>query len=114
MAKIEVGFEPHPFEKTLVEQTKQDIQSRLHRARVWPVQDRFEETAPQPTNFASIPGRSRELRESQAIARHLLRKGSGGGAPASTLSATRLRSSDENLDGFADLVRHPRLGRNKL
>jgi len=75
MAKIEVGFEPHPFEKTLVEQTKQDIQSRLHRARVWPVQDRFEETAPQPTNFASIPGRSRELRESQAIARHLLSKG---------------------------------------
>jgi hypothetical protein len=30
MAKIEVGFEPHPFEKAMVEQTKQDIQSRLH------------------------------------------------------------------------------------
>ena len=30
MVKIEVGFEPHPFEKALVEQTKDDIQNRLH------------------------------------------------------------------------------------
>ena len=30
MAKIEVGFEPHPFEKALVDQTKQDIQNRLY------------------------------------------------------------------------------------
>lgn len=30
MVRIEVGFESHPFEKALVEQTKQDIQARLH------------------------------------------------------------------------------------
>jgi hypothetical protein len=29
MAKIEVGFQPHPFEKTMVEQTRQHIQDRL-------------------------------------------------------------------------------------
>lgn len=29
MVKIEVGFQPHPFDKALVEQTKQDIQDRL-------------------------------------------------------------------------------------
>jgi hypothetical protein len=29
MIKIEVGFEPHPFERPLIEQTKEDIQNRL-------------------------------------------------------------------------------------
>jgi hypothetical protein len=29
MIKIEVGFEPHVYEKALVEQTKEDIQNRL-------------------------------------------------------------------------------------
>ena len=29
MVKIEVGFDPHPFEKTLVTQTQEDIQNRL-------------------------------------------------------------------------------------
>ena len=29
MVKIEVGFEPHPFEKSVVEQTKEDIENRL-------------------------------------------------------------------------------------
>jgi hypothetical protein len=28
--KVEVRFEPHPLEKALVEQTKDDIQNRLH------------------------------------------------------------------------------------
>ena len=30
MVKIEVGFQPHPFEKTMVEQTQDDIRNRLH------------------------------------------------------------------------------------
>ncbi len=30
MIKIEIGFEPHPFEKRGVEQAREDIQSRLH------------------------------------------------------------------------------------
>jgi hypothetical protein len=30
MVRIEVGFEPHPFQKALVEQTQEDIQNRLH------------------------------------------------------------------------------------
>ena len=30
MIKIEVGFEPHPFEKSMVEQTKEDIADRLN------------------------------------------------------------------------------------
>lgn len=30
MVRIEVGFEPHPFEKGLVEQTQEDIANRLH------------------------------------------------------------------------------------
>ena len=30
MVRIEVGFEPHPFEKTLVTQTQEDIRNRLH------------------------------------------------------------------------------------
>jgi len=30
MVKIEVGFVPHAFETALVEQTKDDIQNRLH------------------------------------------------------------------------------------
>ena len=30
MVKIEVGFEPHSFEKSIVEQTKEDIANRLH------------------------------------------------------------------------------------
>jgi len=29
MVKIEVGFEPNPYEKAMVEQTKEDIQARL-------------------------------------------------------------------------------------
>jgi len=29
MIRIDVGFEPHPFEKTLIEQTKDDIENRL-------------------------------------------------------------------------------------
>ena len=29
MPIIEVGFNPHPFEKTLIEQTKEHIRSRL-------------------------------------------------------------------------------------
>jgi len=29
MVRIDVGFEPHPYEKAMVEQTKQDIQDRL-------------------------------------------------------------------------------------
>lgn len=29
MVKIEVGFQPHPFDKAMVEQTQQDIQDRL-------------------------------------------------------------------------------------
>ena len=30
MVRIEVGFEPHPFEKSIVAQTQEDIQARLH------------------------------------------------------------------------------------
>jgi hypothetical protein len=30
MVRIEVGFEPHPFEKQIVEQTKEDIENRLN------------------------------------------------------------------------------------
>lgn len=30
MVKIEVDFEPHAFERPLIEQTKEDIQNRLH------------------------------------------------------------------------------------
>jgi hypothetical protein len=29
MVRIEVGFEPHPFEKAMIEQTKEDIENRL-------------------------------------------------------------------------------------
>jgi hypothetical protein len=29
MIRIDVGFEPHPFEKALIEQTKDDIENRL-------------------------------------------------------------------------------------
>ncbi|MEY2577106.1 MAG: hypothetical protein QOF80_2593 [Verrucomicrobiota bacterium] len=29
MVKIEVGFEPHPYEKAVVQQTQEDIQLRL-------------------------------------------------------------------------------------
>jgi hypothetical protein len=29
MIKIELGFEPHPFEKAMIEQTREDIQNRL-------------------------------------------------------------------------------------
>jgi hypothetical protein len=39
MPIIEVGFDPHPFEKTLIEQTKEHIRSRLageeiHRLKI--------------------------------------------------------------------------------
>jgi len=30
VAKIEIGFAPHPFEKALVAQTRDDIRNRLH------------------------------------------------------------------------------------
>ena len=30
MVRIDVDFHPHPFEKAVVEQTKDDIQNRLH------------------------------------------------------------------------------------
>jgi hypothetical protein len=29
MVRIEVGFEAHPFEKSMIEQTKEDIEHRL-------------------------------------------------------------------------------------
>ena len=34
MPIIEVGFNPHPFEKTLIEQTKEHIRSRLAGANI--------------------------------------------------------------------------------
>ena len=34
MPIIEVGFNPHPFEKTLIEQTKEHIRSRLAGADI--------------------------------------------------------------------------------
>lgn len=34
MPIIEVGFNPHPFEKTLVEQTKEHIRNRLRGADI--------------------------------------------------------------------------------
>jgi hypothetical protein len=30
MVRIEVGFEPHPYEKALISQTHEDIRNRLH------------------------------------------------------------------------------------
>jgi hypothetical protein len=30
MVRIEVAFDPHPFEKALVAQTQEDIRNRLH------------------------------------------------------------------------------------
>ena len=30
MVRIDVGFDPHPFEKAVVEETQEDIQNRLH------------------------------------------------------------------------------------
>lgn len=30
MVRIDVDFDPHPFEKSAVEQTKEEIRSRLH------------------------------------------------------------------------------------
>jgi hypothetical protein len=34
MPIIEVGFVPHPFEKTLIEQTKEHIRDRLQGAEI--------------------------------------------------------------------------------
>jgi hypothetical protein len=30
MIKIDLGFDPHPFEKSMVEQTREDIRNRLN------------------------------------------------------------------------------------
>jgi hypothetical protein len=37
MIRIEVGFDPHPFEKAMVEQTREDIQNRLQQHEFGPL-----------------------------------------------------------------------------